>query len=180
MLLKIDYGDEKYPLSFRMQLAHINWDIDVAFELKKEMDYKKDKISILLDEEIKELIKIYRWWFSEEVMYSKYVIESLNENGGVLWWFFSLSNTQERYNEVDKYLEELLLNKWVLFENIWKFLAWKPWRWFYDNMMESIHEWDGDWFPILSENKNDNIRLQKKYIEDHLSNLLDYIDEIEV
>lgn len=178
MIPKIDYRDEKYPLSFRLQLANINWDIEIAFKLQEEMDNKKNKVSVLLDEEIKELVKIYRWWFSEEVMYSKYVVELLNENGGVLWWFFGISNITEKYDEVDKYLEELLLNKGISLEDIWNFLAWKPWRWFYDDMMEAIYEQNEDWYPILSENRGENIRLQKKYIEEHFSDLLNYIEEI--
>lgn len=178
MIMEIDYRDERYPLNFRKQLAIINWDDDIAYELIKEMDDRKNKIIVLLDEEIKELVKIYKWWFSEDVMYSKFVIKSLNEYVGVLSGFFRISNIQKRYDEVDKHLEEILLNKWLSFENIWNFLVWKTGRWFYDDMMEDIHEFDEEWNPILFKDRDENIRAEIKYITENLQEILNYINDL--
>lgn len=177
MITEIDYRDEKYPLGLRIELASIDWNMEIAIELWEEKNAMKDKISVLLDSQIKESVDIYKWWFSESIMYTTDVIEVLNENNGVLRGYFSILNIHEKFEEIDKYLEELLINNGISHENIWKFLSWKPWRWFYDDMIESIYKFDEeDWKPILFKNRDENIVVQMNYINNHLQEIIDYID----
>lgn len=178
MITKVDCINENFPLGLRVELANFNWEWDIISELLPHIEERRGKVYDLIDSQVAEVIKIYKWWFSEQVMYSKNIIDTIKEYDWTLRGLLSLSNFENRYEEVDKYLEELLLNNWISYNDIWKFLVYKESRWFYDAMIETIYDEDEDWILISLDSIEENIKLQNKYIIEHLSDILNHIDWI--
>lgn len=131
MILQSKFSDNKdYLVWLRVNLAIKTWNRDLLETLRA---LSKEEIT---DIHVNNSLKFYQGWFSDTLMHTENVKEELIGNDWDLRWYFDFIEMTHRSDEVDMFLEKILIDAWYSYEDIWMFLCSRPAKHFFHDLYE--------------------------------------------